>query len=70
IKTAKAAFVNPDKLGLSDLDFAHIDNFTRREQAVIYETHVRDFTSDPALDGTFNHSFGTFSAFIEKLDYL
>lgn len=70
IKTAKAAFVNPSKLGPQDLDFANIENFQGREDAIIYEANVRDFTSDSTLDGKLNSRFGTFSAFVEKLDYL
>ena len=70
LKTAKAAFVNPSLVGPKDLDFAKIDNFTKREDAIIYEAHVRDFTSDPSLDGKLTSGFGTFSAFVEKLDYL
>ena len=37
---------------------------------MIYEAHVRDFTSDPAISKDLKSQFGTFSAFIEKLDYL
>lgn len=70
IKTAKAAFVNPSLAGPNDLDFAKIDHFTKREDAIIYEAHVRDFTSDPSLDGKLRNEFGTFAAFVEKLDYL
>lgn len=47
-KVAKAAFVNPAKLGPQDLTYGKIHNFKTREDAVIYEAHVRDFTSDPA----------------------
>lgn len=65
----KAAIVNPSTIG-PDLDFATIEGFEKREDAIIYELHVRDFTSDPALEGTLNHRFGTFSAFRERLDYL
>ena len=65
----KGAFVNPSKLGPA-LEYAHIPNYTKREDAIIYEAHVRDFTSDPTLDGTLQARFGTFAAFSEKLDYL
>lgn len=70
IKTAKAAFIDPSKLGPAGLDFAKINNFKKREDAIIYEAHVRDFTSDKALEGKLTHPFGTFSAFVEQLDYL
>ena len=69
-KVAKAAFVNPVKLGPQDLTYGKIHNFKTREDAVIYEAHVRDFTSDPAIAKDLTKPFGTFEAFIEKLDYL
>lgn len=40
----------------------------KREDAVIYEMSVRDFTADPSAKTT--ASQGTFSAFIEKIPYL
>ena len=69
-KVAKAAFVDPPKLGPQDLTYGKIRNFKSREDAVIYEAHVRDFTSDPAIAKDLTKPFGTFEAFIEKLDYL
>ncbi len=69
-KIAKAAFVEPSEYGPKDLTYAKIPNFKKREDALIYETHVRDFTSDPAISKDLKSQFGTFSAFIEKLDYL
>ena len=69
-KVAKAAFVDPAKLGPQDLTYGKIRNFKSREDAVIYEAHVRDFTSDPAIAKDLTKQFGTFEAFIEKLDYL
>ena len=69
-KVAKAAFVDPAKLGPQDLTYGKIHNFKSREDAVIYEAHVRDFTSDPAIAKDLTKPFGTFEAFIEKLDYL
>ena len=69
-KVAKAAFVDPAKLGPQDLTYGKIRNFKTREDAVIYEAHVRDFTSDPAIAKDLTKPFGTFEAFIEKLDYL
>lgn len=64
----KAAVVDPSKLGPKDLDFAQIDGFEKREDAIIWEIHVRDFTSDPSLQT--KAQFGTYKAFIEKLDYI
>lgn len=69
-KVAKAAFVDPAKLGPQDLTYGKIRNFKSREDAVIYEAHVRDFTSDPAIAKDLTKPFGTFEAVIEKLDYL
>ncbi|MGG6499412.1 UNVERIFIED_CONTAM: hypothetical protein NY603_41480, partial [Bacteroidetes bacterium 56_B9] len=48
-RIAKAAIVDPSEVGPSDLDYATIPNFNQREDAIIYEAHVRDFTSDPAI---------------------
>ncbi|MBM7636290.1 pullulanase [Streptococcus saliviloxodontae] len=69
-KVAKAAFVSPEEYGPKGLTFANIPGFTSREKAIIYEAHVRDFTSDPAIANDLDNPFGTFSAFAEKLDYL
>ncbi|GAA4063610.1 pullulanase [Amphibacillus indicireducens] len=65
----KAAIVDPSTIG-PELDFAEIDGYEKREDAIIYEVHVRDFTSDPSLEGELDSQFGTFSAFAEKLDYI
>ncbi len=63
----KAAIVNPSAIGVK-LQYANIDGFTKREDTIIYEVHVRDFTSDPSI--TTKAQFGTYKAFIEKLDYI
>ncbi len=52
------------------LDFARIEGYERREDAIIYETHVRDFTSDPEIEGELRAGWGNFRAFIDKLDYI
>ena len=62
-KIAKAAFVDPANYGPKDLDYAKIPNFKSREDAIIYEDHVRDFTSDKAISAELKHQFGTFAAF-------
>ncbi|MBY5034014.1 pullulanase [Streptococcus gallolyticus] len=67
---AKAAFVDPRNLGPTDLSYAKIPNYTHREKAIIYEAHVRDFTSDASIEKDLQHKFGTFASFVEKLDYL
>ncbi|MBM7095796.1 pullulanase [Bacillus sp. H-16] len=65
----KAAIVDPSALG-PELDFADIEGFEKREDAIIYEIHVRDFTSDPTIDEELEAQFGTFAAFVERLDYI
>lgn len=65
----KAAIVDPSTIGPT-LDYADIDGFEHREDAIIYEVHVRDFTSDPSIEAELDAQFGTFSAFREKLDYI
>ncbi|GEL07932.1 pullulanase [Salisediminibacterium halotolerans] len=65
----KAAIVDVSSVG-PDLDFADIDGFEKREDAIIYELHVRDFTSDPSIEDELDNQFGTFDAFAERLDYL
>ena len=65
----QAAIVDPGEIG-PELDYAEIEGFEKREDAIIYEIHVRDFTSDPALEDELEHQFGTFMAFTEKLDYI
>ncbi|MCG5105207.1 pullulanase, partial [Oceanobacillus alkalisoli] len=65
----KAAIVAPSAIG-PELDYAVIDGFEKREDAIIYEVHVRDFTSDPTISGELDSQFGTFQAFVEKLDYI
>ncbi|TDT68096.1 type I pullulanase [Hypnocyclicus thermotrophus] len=63
----KGALVNPSEIAQIS-SFAHIDGYTKREDAIIYEMHVRDFTSH--IDANTSAQFGTYKAFIEKLDYL
>ncbi len=47
-----------------------IENYNKREDAVIYEVHVRDFTSDPSIEESRVGRFGSFKAFIGRLPYL
>ena len=65
----KGAIINPSNLG-TKLNYAQIPNFTKREDAIIYEVHVRDFTVDPSIEGQLTHRFGTFRALIDKLAYI
>ncbi len=53
-----------------ELGFAEIEGYERREDAIIYETHIRDFTSDPSIEGDLHARWGTYRAFIDKLDYI
>ncbi|WP_416151885.1 pullulanase [Salipaludibacillus sp. HK11] len=69
VPIGKAAIVDLSAIG-PELDFADIDGFEKREDAIIYEIHVRDFTSDPDIDEELEAQFGTFASFIEKLDYI
>ncbi|WP_057913661.1 pullulanase [Peribacillus muralis] len=68
-EVGKAAIVDPSLIG-PKLDFAKIKGYEKREDAIIWEAHVRDFTSDPSIEGELDSQFGTFNAFVEKLDYL
>jgi pullulanase/glycogen debranching enzyme len=45
----KAAIVNPSNLG-KVLNYANMPNYKKREDAIIYEVHVRDFTVDPSIE--------------------
>ncbi|RLL43856.1 pullulanase [Oceanobacillus piezotolerans] len=69
VPVGKAAIVDPSKVGPT-LRYADIEGFQKREGAIIYEAHVRDFTSDPSIEAGLKSEFGSFSAFTEKLDYL
>ncbi|WP_096185557.1 pullulanase [Evansella halocellulosilytica] len=69
VPIGKAAIVDPSAIG-PKLDFAEIEGFEKREDAIIYEVHVRDFTSDPSIDDELEAQFGTFASFVEKLDYI
>src|SRR5699024_12080454 len=63
----KEAIVHPNQIG-PKLSYADIDGFEKREDTIIYEIHTRDFTSDPNISEELDSQFGTFSAFVEKLD--
>ncbi|SES43139.1 pullulanase [Salipaludibacillus aurantiacus] len=69
VPIGKAAIVDASSIG-PELDFAEIDGFEKREDAIIYEIHVRDFTSDPSIDDELEAQFGTFASFAERLDYI
>ncbi|MFC5529059.1 pullulanase [Cohnella yongneupensis] len=66
----KAAIVDLSGTNPADYGFADIDGYTKREDAIVYETHIRDFTSDPSVEGDLNARWGSYSAFKDKLGYI
>ncbi|MUT64624.1 pullulanase [Paenibacillus sp. NEAU-GSW1] len=66
----KAAIVDLSGTNPEGYDFAQIDGYEKREDAIVLEMHVRDFTSDPSIEGDLNARWGTYNAFAEKLDYI
>ncbi|KGP92626.1 pullulanase [Pontibacillus chungwhensis BH030062] len=69
-KTGKAAIVDLSQTNPENFTHADIPGFKKREDAVIWEVHVRDFTSDPSISGELNNQWGTFNSFSEKLEYV
>ena len=47
-----------------------IEGYEKAEDAIIYEVHVRDFTSDPVLEEVRTGRFSSFKAFIGRLPYI
>ncbi|MCB1644731.1 MAG: hypothetical protein KDI36_04725 [Pseudomonadales bacterium] len=67
--TGRAGIVDLNRFSISG--FANIAGYNKREDAIIYEMHVRDFTVDPDIENTLNgHRFGTYLSFIQRLGYL
>jgi pullulanase len=68
----KGIVVDPTVNDPADWDdsYASIPGYTKREDTVIYEVHVRDFTVDPDIESSLTAQFGTYAAFAEKLQYL
>lgn len=67
----KAAIVNLEGTDPEGYDFASIDGYEKREDAVIWELHVRDFTSDPDIaDDLGDARWGSYAAVKQKLDYI
>lgn len=66
----KAAIVDLNGTDPEGFDYAKIEGYEKREDAVIWEIHVRDFTSDPSIEGDLNARWGSYSAFKDKLEYL
>jgi secreted pullulanase len=65
----KAAFVNPEIIGKEPTG-VKIKGYQKREDAIIYEIHVRDFTSDPSIKDELSARWGTFAAFKSRLSYI
>lgn len=63
----KGAIVDPSLIG-PELEFAEIEGFEKREDAIIWEVHVWDFTSD--TDISTKAQFGSYNAFAERIDYI
>ncbi|MBT2661723.1 pullulanase [Bacillus sp. ISL-45] len=66
----KAAIVDLSDTDPEGFSHAKIDGYEKREDAVIYEVHVRDFTSDPSIEGDLNARWGSYKAFEDKLEYI
>ena len=67
----KAAIVDLSQTDPAGLDFADIPGYEQREDAIIWEIHVRDFTSDPTIENDLhNATWGSYDAFKEKLEYI
>lgn len=65
----KAAFIDLSTTGHTPQSVT-IENYAKREDAVIYEIHVRDFTSDPTIAENLEARWGTFAAFKSRLSYI
>lgn len=66
----KAAIVDLSETDPKGFAHANIKGYKKREDAIIYEVHVRDFTSDPTINGDLNARWGSYKALIDKLDYI
>ncbi|OAB26581.1 pullulanase [Paenibacillus macquariensis subsp. defensor] len=67
----KAAIVDLNGTDPVDYGYADIAGYEQREDAIIWEIHVRDFTSDPSIEGDLHDArWGSFDAFKSKLDYI
>lgn len=70
-KVGKSAIVDLSKTNPVNFDYANIAGYEKREDAIIYEVHVRDFTSDVSIESELSgERWGSYSAFEKKLDYL
>lgn len=70
-KVGKAAIVDLGGTDPEGFGYADIAGYEKREDAIMYEVHVRDFTSDPSVEISLNgERWGSYDAFIQKLDYI
>ena len=65
----KAAILDPSRIG-PKVGRPVIKGYQKREDAIIWETHIRDFTSDPSIEGDLKARWGGYRAFIDKLPYI
>ncbi|MEK4508471.1 pullulanase [Paenibacillus sp. FSL K6-2524] len=66
----KAAIVDLSTTNPANFDYAQIEGYEQREDAIIWEVHVRDFTSDPSIEGDLSGRWGSYTAFKDKLEYI
>ncbi|UHA75445.1 pullulanase-associated domain-containing protein [Paenibacillus sp. 481] len=67
----KAAIVDLSGTNPQGFGYANIKGYEKREDAIIWEAHVRDFTSDPSIPkGELGARWGSYKAFIDKLPYI
>lgn len=69
-RMGKAAIVDLSDTNPEQFNFASIEGYRTRCDAIIWEVHIRDFTSDPSIEGDLNARWGSFNAFKDKLDYI
>ncbi len=69
-KVGKAAILDPAAIGPA-LSFAKIPGYGKREDAIIWEAHVRDLTSDPSIEAELKGArWGSYKAVIAVLPYV
>ncbi|GAK40554.1 pullulanase [Paenibacillus urinalis] len=66
----KAAIIDLSKTNPKGYNYAKIDGYKNREDAIIWELHVRDYTSDPSIQDDLTSRWGTYNALEDKLDYM
>lgn len=69
IPIGRGSIVDPSTIG-PDVEFATIPGHTKKTDTIIWEVHVRDFTVNPLIESELTSPFGTFTAMIDKLDYI